>query len=146
MDMTLTHHSGRHRLSRRRNLLRSCLTTASMMGVAGAAGFLITANALQSEAAPAPQQPVTAAASPEAIQRSGQVIAASEDSLTTSSPDGRTTTFRITSDTAQIGAPGLKANVVVLGVVRDGVAVATAIADQGAVGPDGPPMDHQLPT
>ena len=76
----------------------------------------------------------------------GQVIAASKDTVTTSTPDGQTTTFRITPDTTQIGAPGLKKNVVVLGVVHDGVAIATAIADQSATGPDGPPMDYDLPT
>ncbi|PRC45437.1 hypothetical protein C6A85_95160 [Mycobacterium sp. ITM-2017-0098] len=113
------------------------------MGVAGAAGWVITANAAEPPPAPAPALPATA---PEEIQRTGQVIAASKDTLTTSTPDGQTTTFRITADTTQIGAPGLKKNVVVLGVVHDGVAVATAIADRGAVGPDGPPMDYGLPT
>jgi hypothetical protein len=92
---------------------------------------------------------------PQQIQRTGQVIAASKDSLTTSTPGGETTTFRITADTTQISAPGtgtpdartafpLKRNVVVLGVIHDGVAVATAIAD-AAVGPHGPPMDYGLP-
>ena len=84
------------------------------------------------------------------------MIAASQDSLTTATPDGQTTTFRITPQTAQIGSPGagtpnpynafpLKRNVVVLGIVHDGVPVATAIAD-ATVGPDGPPMDYGLPT
>lgn len=117
-----------------------------MMGMAGAAGWVITANAAETPPAPAPALPAATAASPEEIQRTGQVIAASEDTLTTSTPDGQTTTFRITADTTQIGAPGLKKNVVVLGVVHDGVAVATAIADQAAAGPDGPPMDYGLPT
>lgn len=117
-----------------------------MMGVAGAAGWLITAQAAQPQAAPEATPPPAAAPTPERIQQTGQVIAATEDALTTSTPDGQTTTFRITPDTAQIGAPGLKKNVVVLGHVHDGVAVATAIADQAAIGPAGPPMDYGLPT
>lgn len=143
--MTATHHTGRHRRSRWSDHIGRRLTTVSMMGVAGAAGWVITANAAEPPSAPVPQLPVAAPSSPEEIQRTGQVIAASDDTLTTSTPDGQTTTFHITPDTAQIGAPGLKKNVVVLGVVHDGVAVATAIADQGAIGPAGPPMDYDLP-
>lgn len=71
----------------------------------------------------------------------------SGDSLTTVTPDGRTTTFRITPQTHHItGSFAPSQRVVVLGVVRDGVPVATAIADQSAVGPHGPPMDYGLPT
>ncbi|KWX57234.1 hypothetical protein [Mycobacterium sp. NAZ190054] len=117
------------------------------MGAAGVAGWLWTSAVAQPQQAPAQQQPPAAAQAPQEIHRVGQVIAASRDSLTTTTPDGQTTTFRITADTARIGEPGtLKSHVVVLGVVHDGVAVATAIADQGAVGPDGPPMDYDLPT
>lgn len=76
-----------------------------MMGVAGAAGWMITANAAERPPAPVPALPA-AAPSPEEIQRAGQVIAASEDILTTSTPDGRTTTFHITPATTQIGADG----------------------------------------
>jgi hypothetical protein len=115
-----------------------------MMGAAGVAGWLFTAQVAQPQPAAAPQLPA-AAPSHEEIQRVGQVIAASKDTVTTSTPDGETTTFRITPDTAHIGTPGLKKNVIVLGVVHDGVAVATAIADQAATGPDSPPMDYQLP-
>jgi hypothetical protein len=115
-----------------------------MMGTVGVVGWLVTAQVAQPQPAAGPQLPAVAPAHEE-IQRVGQVIAASKDMVTTSTPDGQTTTFRITPDTAQIGAPGLKKNVVVLGVVRDGVAIATAIADQAAAGPEGPPMDYQLP-
>lgn len=127
------------------------------MGAGAAAGWLWTSSIASPEVAPAAQQsppvaqqspPVAAApaaAAPQQIQQAGQIIAATPDSLTTSTPDGRTTTFRITADTAQIGAPGTKSHVLVLGVVHDGVAVATAVTDQGALGPGGPPMDYDLP-
>lgn len=119
------------------------------LGTAAAAGWLLTIQIV----GPAPAQP-TAAPQPmvaeppvhEQIHREGQVIAASGDSFTTSTPDGQTTTFRITPDTAQITSPAVKRHVVVVGVLHDGVAVATAIADQSAVGPNGPPMDYGLPT
>jgi thiamine biosynthesis lipoprotein ApbE len=120
-----------------------------MLGAAGAAGWLLTMQIV----GPAPAQPtatpqpsVAEAPAREQIHREGQVIAASGDSFTTSTPDGQTTTFRITPQTAQIALPAVKRHVVVVGVVHDGVAVATAIADQTAVGPDGPPMDYGLPT
>lgn len=154
--MTASHHSGRHRQSRLRDHLGRRFTAVSIVGAAGAAGCLFTARAAQPQSAPAPS-PAQSATAPahEEIQLTGQVIAGSRDSLTTSTPDGQTTTFRITPQTTQIGAPGtgtpnastafpLKRNVVVLGIVHDGVPVATAIAD-ASVGPDGPPMDYGLP-
>ncbi len=101
--------------------------------------------------APAPRQAAVAPPAHEPIQRqqiqrSGEVIAVTENTLTTATPDGTTTTFRLTPETAKITPPALKGNVVVLGVVHDGVPVATAVADQRAVGPNGPPMDYGLPT
>lgn len=152
--MTASHHSGRHRQSRLRDHLGRRVTAVSIVGAAGAAGWLFTAQAAQPQPAPAPSAPQSASApAHQEIQLTGQVIAASSNSLTTSTPDGQTTTFRITPQTTQIGAPGtgtpnaiaLKRNVVVLGIVHDGVPVATAIAD-ATVGPDGPPMDYGLPT
>lgn len=175
--MTSTQHSGRHRSPDRDATLRRRLTTVSLMGAAGTAGWLWTSTALQQPAETTPAQTAPAQTAPtqaeptqpeltqpavalpahREIQRYGQVIAATRDSVTTSTPGGQTTTFRVTPDTARIGesqstqtavaAPfPLKRHVVVLGVIHDGVAVATAIADQAAVGPDGPPMDYHLPT
>lgn len=119
-----------------------------MLGAAGATGWFLMTEILgptPAQPAPAPQ-PAVAGPAHEQIQRAGQVIAASGDSFTTSTPDGQTTTFRITPETAQIAAPAVKRHVVVVGVVHDGVAVATAIADPNAIGPSGPPMDYGLPT
>lgn len=159
MTMTASHHGGRHRQSRRLTIGRR-IGAASFVGVASAAALLGTAHDAQPRPVPDPVAPAVAgpghSTTPQHIEKTGQVIAASKDSLTTSTPDGQTTTFRITADTAQISAPGtgtpdartalpLKRKVVVLGIVHDGVAVATAIAD-AAVGPHGPPMDYGLPT
>ncbi|WNG87453.1 hypothetical protein C6A87_027575 [Mycobacterium sp. ITM-2016-00317] len=119
------------------------------MGAGAVAGWLWTSAIAQPEAPPAAQQPPAGAPAPapapQQIQQVGQIISATPNSLTTSTPDGQTTTFRITADTTRIGAPATKSHVVVLGVVHDGVPVATAVADQNAIGPNGPPMDYDLP-
>ena len=129
------------------------LTTVSMMAAAGAAGWLVTAEILEPPAQPPQQFQAAAAAAvpeqprqPQQIQLAGQVTSSSPQSMTMVGADGQSTTFRITPETAQIGLPGvMPRNVVVHGVIRDGVAVATAIADRAAIGPDGPPMDYGLP-
>ncbi|MDA2894013.1 hypothetical protein PDG61_24105 [Mycolicibacterium sp. BiH015] len=147
--VTATHHCGRHRQTRRRGRLGRHFATAGTLGAAGAAGWLLTMQIVGPAPAQPPAEPAQSVAEPpvrEQIHREGQVIAASGDSFTTSTPDGQTTTFRITPETAQIASPAVQRHVVVVGVVHDGVAVATAIADQGAVGPNGPPMDYGLPT
>jgi len=144
--VTATHHSGKHRRSSRRGHLGRRLATVSTLGAAGAAGWLLTAQIAEPQPAPQPAQSAAGPAVPEHIQRAGQVIASSSNSFTTSTPDGQTTTFRITPDTAQIALPAVQKHVVVVGIVHEGIPVATAIADQGAVGPNGPPMDYELPT
>ncbi|MBB2989213.1 cytoskeletal protein RodZ [Mycolicibacterium iranicum] len=143
------------------------------MGAAGVTGWVVMTNILEAPPAPVAQQSSVsvaqaapavqsvpagqtaagqtsvgpqAAAAPQQIQRVGQVTAASPTSLTTTTAAGVSTTFRITPSTTHIGQPtALQQNVVVMGVIRDGVPVATAIADRQMVGPDGPPMDYQLP-
>ncbi|MGE2735815.1 hypothetical protein [Mycolicibacterium vaccae] len=169
--MTSVQLTSRHRRSGDGLLTRGRLAVASAMVTAGFAGWLAatldeqphapTAPAVATSAAavpmagPAPAAPAAAAHPGREFQRSGQVIAISHDTLTTAA-GGQTTTFRITPQTTQITLPGTSApytavsfapkqDVVVLGVVHNGVAVATAIADQRAVGTDGPPMDYQLP-
>lgn len=129
-----------------------------MIAAAGVTGWLL---AVMDDGGPRTMTveapPVTASAPAEAIQRAGLVTAVSATSLTTTAADGQITTFRITPDTTAITAPGTSTpyaatsfapsqNVVVVGVVHDGVPVATAIADPAATGPAGAPMDYQLPT
>lgn len=140
------------------------MVAAAFAGWLGATVDEQPSAATQSTLAAAPVTAVPAAAgstadgvhpAPREFQRSGEVLAVSNDTMTTAAA-GETTTFRITPQTTQITMPGApapyaatsfapKQSVVVLGVVHDGVAVATAIADERAVGPAGPPMDYQLP-
>ena len=118
----------------------------SALGVAAVTGWTLgSADSAPSDSAP--QARTAAAEAPIEIQRTGQVVTVSEDALTTVSPEGHTTTFRLTPDTNRItGGFEPSQNVVVVGVVRNGVPVATAVAERAAVGPDGPPMDYGLPT
>lgn len=117
----------------------------SALGAAAVTGWTL-GSADSEPSSVSPHTRIAAAEAPVEIQRVGQVVAVSEDWLTTVTPDGRTTTFRMTPDTHRVtGGFRPSQDVVVLGVVHDGVPVATAVAEQGAVGPDGPPMDYGLP-
>lgn len=154
--MTTTQMAGRHRLPRRPATVGPVCGMASMIVAAGAIGLLAAVVDDGPRTATVQVTPAAADLSAQDIQRTGRVTAVSPNSLTTTSADGRVTTFRITPDTVAITRPGVSApfaptsfapaqNVVVLGVVRDGVPVATAIADPTVAGPAGPPMDYQLP-
>jgi len=102
----------------------------------------------------APSVPSIAGQSSAPIQSVGEIVAMSPDSLTTRTSDGRTTTFRLTPQTAQIAASTENAGgavifdvndaVTVVGTVQGGVPVATAVAHTGAG--QGAPMDYGLPT
>ncbi len=142
--MTQTPRSGRHRRVRHFYAGRAALMSA--LGVAAVTGWTLgSADSAPSDSAP--QARTAAAEAPIEIQRTGQVVTVSEDALTTVSPEGHTTTFRLPPDTNRVtGGFEPSQNVVVVGVVRNGVPVATAVAERGAVGPDGPPMDYGLPT
>jgi hypothetical protein len=130
---------------------------ASLIAAAAAAGGLLAVMDDDGPRTATIQTPPAAAAVPvQDIQRAGQVTDVSATSLTTTAADGRVTTFRITPNTAAITQPGTSTPfavtsfapaqyVVVVGIVQDGVPVATAIADPAAAGPAGPPMDYQLP-
>ncbi|MDZ4270209.1 MAG: hypothetical protein U1D00_31785 [Mycobacterium sp.] len=105
-------------------------------------------------AAPAPR-PVQAVAAPTPVQQVGRIVAVTEDSVTTRAHDGTVTTFVITPNTNKIGVnengTGSATTqfvpdqlVTVVGKIQNGTTVATALADDSAVGPDGPPMDYAL--
>lgn len=109
----------------------------------------------------APEPASTPAQSPQAtssapVTQRGTVVAVTADSVTTRSDDGLLQTYRITPDTTAVTAdrqqPASPAasfavddRVAVFATVQAGQPVATAVADQSAVGPDGPPMDYHLP-
>lgn len=131
--------------------VRQILGTTLLMGAAGAAGWFVTLQIAEPVQQPVVHQaaqavtPAAAATVPQHFERVGQVTAASPHSLTTVNAQGETITFRITPDTTRIGTAAANGTVVVVGVVENGVPVATAIADKASIGPDGPPMDYDLP-
>ncbi|OKH67594.1 hypothetical protein EB72_03310 [Mycobacterium sp. SWH-M1] len=149
--MATTHLPGRHRLSTAPAHAGPRWGLVSMIVAAGMGGWLLAvAGPDGARAMTVTTPPPAAVPAVQDIQRAGWVTAVSPTSLTTTDAAGQVTTFSITSETAQIHGPGSTAfkpaqHVVVVGVVRDGTPVATAIADGGAAAGEGRPMDYQLP-
>ncbi|WP_231743335.1 hypothetical protein [Mycobacterium sp. GA-2829] len=98
----------------------------------------------------APEVPQAAGSAP--VTQNGTVVAVTDDSVTTRSDNGLLQTYRLTPDTYAVTADRQSADpaasfavndrVSVFATVQSGQHVATAVADQSAVGPDGPPMDY----
>lgn len=142
--------SGRHRArSSRSNLLIGSI--AASVGVSSVLAAAIVELV-------SPDTPTSASSTPPALQQSltqqGRVVAVTEDSITTQGADGQTQTYSITPNTTAITGGGQSASpagsfavndqVTVVGTRTGGTAVATAVADQAAVGPQGRPMDYGL--
>ncbi|ORW30154.1 hypothetical protein AWB91_22575 [Mycobacterium paraense] len=86
------------------------------------------------------------------VRQEGTVIAVSADSVTARSADGYTQTYLVTPNTAFItnGARSAAAaahfavndHVDIIGTIRNGRALATAVADRDVTNGNGSPMDH----
>ena len=137
-----SHAKGRRRHSGRTRRM-ALFTILPAFASAAAVWALLDATAPD---APAP----TPALGDATVQLVGQVVAVSPESITTRSSDGTTTTFQITPATTQFNSDGgtnsatgtpftINETVSVMGVLKNGTPVATALADQSAGG--GPPMD-----
>ena len=146
---------GRHRAkSSRSNLVvGSIAASVGVSSVLAAAIVELVASEPSTVATPTapaavqPQQP---------LSQQGRVIAVTPDSLTTQSADGSINTYAITPSTTAITETGQSQNVspvasftvndevMVVGTREGGTAVATAVADKSAVGPQGRPMDYGL--
>ena len=143
--------SGKHRArSSRSNLIVGSI--AASVGVSSVLAAAIvelvdphapTAATPPAQQAAQPQQPLT---------QQGRLIAVTADSLTTRSADGSTYTYAVTPGTTTITDSGQSASpaasftvndvVTVVGTPQGGTVVATAVADQSAVGPQGRPMEY----
>lgn len=90
---------------------------------------------------------------PRSFSQQGTIVAINAESLTTRSPgDASVQTYRITPDTTAITTEGGQSasldslfavhdTVAIVGTVRNGTIVATAVADLDAANLAGPPMD-----
>ena len=122
----------------------------------------VTAAILARTADPAPTaapvQQVQNAAVPyveQSISQEGRLIDVTPTSVTAQGVDGVARTYVVNADTNAITAAGsrvgdtaaftVNAEVAIVGVVRDGTAVATAVAHREVTALNGPPMDALTP-
>jgi hypothetical protein len=145
--------SARHRA----RTSRSNLVVGSIAASVGVSSVLAAAivELVSPEAPPAVTESAPPAAQPQqSLTQQGRLIAVTPDSLTTQSADGMVQTFTVTPSTTSITETGQSANpatsfavndeVTVVGTRQGGNVVATAVADQAAVGLQGRPMDYGL--
>lgn len=99
----------------------------------------------------APAAPPSTNSAP--VTQNGTVVAVTADSVTTRGDNGALQTYRVTPNTTAVtvdrqqatslaGSFAVDDRVSVFATYQAGQPVATAVADQAAVGPDGPPMDY----
>lgn len=135
------------KFSRRHLVAIAALAVLAVTALSAAMmAHLVTGNAVAVQspaAAPAVQQP---------ISQEGRLVAVSPTSVTAESIDGYARTYLIDSQTNAITTRGssiggaanafaVNDEVAIVGVVRDGRAVATAVAAKQVSNLDGPPMD-----
>jgi hypothetical protein len=145
--------SGRHRTK----ASRSNLIVGSIAASVGVSSVLAAAivELVAPEASTAAGSPVPQAAAPQQpLTEQGRLIAVTPESLTTQSADGSTQTYSLTPNTTAITGTGQSGSpaasftvddeVMVVGTRQGDTAVATAVADKSAVGPQGRPMDYGL--
>ena len=142
--------SGRHRARTTRSnlVIGSIAASVGVSSVLAAAIVELVSPDAPSAASTAPsaqQQPLT---------QQGRVTAVTANTITTQGVDGQVHTYTITPNTTAITQSGQSASpagafavndqVTVVGTRDGSSAVATAVADQAAVGPQGRPMDYGL--
>jgi hypothetical protein len=136
----------RHRKQRR------ALTTTHTVGAAGAllaAGPAVVGVLLLSSPHDGPAVGAGTHAKP--VAQDGRIVALSPVSLTAQSADGTARTYVVTPQTTSVTPQGggsaaalpfvINDEVSIVGEMRDGTAVATAVAARAVSNLDGPPMD-----
>lgn len=125
-----------------------------LAGSMGAVALVaMAAWAVVSLLTPTPARPVSqAAAQGTPINQDGRIIAVTDSSVTAMGADGVARTFVVTPDTTAVTATGgggtaassfaVNDEVSIVGEVRNGTAVATALAAHAVTNLNGPPMDY----
>ncbi|BBY31663.1 hypothetical protein GCM10023114_32850 [Mycolicibacterium sediminis] len=105
---------------------------------------------------PAAAAPTISSAAAQTISQEGRLVAVTPTSLTARGADGVARTYAVTAQTNAITASGSQLGdavgtfsvddeVAIVGVVRDGTAVATAVAHRAVSALNGPPMETITP-
>lgn len=145
------------RPSARRKLARRAWGVATVCDIlTGAVVCAASLTALVTNAAE-PEKPTVEATLGSApvsqpVRQEGTVIAVSADSVTARSADGYTQTYLVTPNTAFITSGQRSASaasrfaindhVAIIGTIRNGTALATAVADRDVINGSGSPMDQ----
>ncbi|OBG31250.1 hypothetical protein [Mycobacterium sp. E3198] len=145
------------RLWARRKLARRVWGVATVCDiVTGAVVCAASLTALVTNTAEPEKPTVEATLGPapvsQPVRQEGTVIAVSADSVTARSADGYTQTYLVTPNTAFITNGGRSASaasyfaindhVSIIGTIRNGTALATAVADRDVANGSGSPMDQ----
>lgn len=129
----------RHRMSPFRGVFGKAWSIAFGSLIVAAALAALVVNAAGSE----PTPPATA---DQHVSQEGTLIAVSPESVTARSRDGITRTYLVTPQTAVITRTGtqftVNDEVDIIGTIRNGTALATAVAHRDLGHGDGPPMDY----
>lgn len=145
--------SGRHRArSSRTNLvIGSIAASVGLSSVLAAAAVELVSPEAPTAATPTAPQ---AAPAEQPLTQQGTLVQVTPETLTTRGADGLVHTYAVTPNTTVITDSGQSASpaasfavndeVTVVGTRRGETVVATAVADQSAVGPQGRPMDFGL--
>jgi hypothetical protein len=146
--MVARHLSPDHGMSRA-NLLAATIAFVVAFAAIMAA---IAVHAVDASPTAVREAPAPAPASPQPLRQQGRLVAVSPTSVTAESVDGFARTYLIDAETNAITEAGSTIGgaattfkvddvVSIVGVLRNGTAVATAVADQRVSNLDGPPMD-----
>jgi hypothetical protein len=126
---------------------------AALFGVAGMAAWAVVSLLTPTPAGRTSHATAVVQPHATAVDQLGRIVAVSDSSVTALGADGVLRTFVMTPDTTTVtrqgGHSGAAAStfavndqVSIVGEVRNGTAVATAVAEQSVANLDGPPMDY----
>ncbi|KAA0092695.1 hypothetical protein CIW49_28255 [Mycolicibacterium sp. P1-18] len=143
----------RHLKKNRRSTLANSLVVASIAVAFVAVVAALAVHVLDASPTASRQgSQVAQAAQQQPVSQVGRLVAVTPTTVTAESVDGFARTYVITPETNAITAAGsavggaatsfaVDDQVSIVGVVRDGTAVATAVAHQQVSNLNGPPMD-----